>query len=780
MKKLISFGILLLTCFNSAFALIEEFVNPPQEAKPIVIWQWMNGVVSKEGITRDLEAFAKAGIGGVQNFQIGGKIQTHLSDSSVTIGSPKWKDLMRHAINECARLGLSFGTHNCPGWSSSAYPTVKPEDSMQKIVWSYGERPEVDSLYNYYEDIVTLAVPANKDVVKISEIIEVRSENQTVPDGYQKIRIGHTTNGRTNGNNSPESGMGLECDKMSKEAVRKYWSSYPAMLLEIAGEHAGKTFSRIEIDSYEAGAQDWTPLMMEEFKQRTGYDLLPWLVNLTLGSTVESEEATAKFKADWKNVIEDLYAENYYGEMSRLVHQTTGMKLLVQPYGKPLDTAKVCAALPDDLLCCEFWTRPSNWGGRSAQKMGKIVREGRLFGEGFTAWPLKAWSDAPSDLKPIADHNFTLGVNSMMLHAAAQNPWGDNAVPGMAFGKWGTQFSPNQTWWTTGGKAFFSYLARCQALLQQGVTDDDLSALTMTEGVECIHKKNGNDDIYFVVNAAGRVGEVEVLELSGNRHANHYNPMTGEAYGMKPSPVSRGWKHKLSLNPGESAFIVMEKTRMPEERVDESVELLTEIPGPWRISFPGISEIETDKLQSWTENSREDIKYHSGAATYTARVNLPLKTFRKNRNIGNSFILDLGNVWNVAVVRVNGSEKADTLWMKPFAADITDLLHAGDNEIEITVINLWTNRMIGDEHYPDDAEWSEPFVYEYTPEKPEVGRFLESVPQWVKDGTQRPSANRKTFTDFKFFTDKSELVPSGLLGPVMLMVSRKNKQILKM
>jgi len=97
---------------------------PKQSADPT--YQY-NGIV---------EAFKAAGISGVQQFLVGGPMQTGVSDSTNAIGTDSWRQLMRHAILECQRLGLSFGTHNCPGWSSSAFPTVTPEYSMQRLTWS--------------------------------------------------------------------------------------------------------------------------------------------------------------------------------------------------------------------------------------------------------------------------------------------------------------------------------------------------------------------------------------------------------------------------------------------------------------------------------------------------------------------------------------------------------------------------------------------------------------------------------------------------------------------
>src|SRR5207249_3690970 len=86
---------------KQADQLAAGFQNPPESAKPIIIWQWMNGVVSREGITADLEAYKRAGLGGVQNFQIGGPNQVLIDDPSVQIGNEKWRELMRFAMDEC-------------------------------------------------------------------------------------------------------------------------------------------------------------------------------------------------------------------------------------------------------------------------------------------------------------------------------------------------------------------------------------------------------------------------------------------------------------------------------------------------------------------------------------------------------------------------------------------------------------------------------------------------------------------------------------------------------
>src|SRR5437867_13441750 len=116
MNKLITLFCLLAASASGATAepsptLEEGFHNPPLEARPWTLWQWMNGNISKEGITADLEAFQKAGLGGAQSFHL----DYGLPQGPVKFLSPQWLDLYLHAAKEADRLGIEIGTHNCGG-----------------------------------------------------------------------------------------------------------------------------------------------------------------------------------------------------------------------------------------------------------------------------------------------------------------------------------------------------------------------------------------------------------------------------------------------------------------------------------------------------------------------------------------------------------------------------------------------------------------------------------------------------------------------------------------
>ncbi|MGV8096849.1 MAG: glycosyl hydrolase [Mangrovibacterium sp.] len=188
---------------------------------------------------------------------------------------------------------------------------------------------------------------------------------------------------------------------------------------------------------------------------------------------------------------------------------------------------------------------------------------------------------------------------------------------------------------------------------------------------------------------------------------------------------------------------------------------------PWEVSFPsgwGAPEkIQLPKLISWSEHNDSGVKYFSGTAIYKTQIDISPDILSKNyKNI-----LDLGDVQVIAEVSVNGKLQG-VLWKKPYSVDITNSLSPGINKIEVCVTNLWVNRLIGDQQYPDDCEW--------TTETGSTakGFGLKKIPEWVVNNTPRPSLQRKAFVAWKWpHLEKKELLPSGLLGPVRIITEVK-------
>jgi hypothetical protein len=181
------------------------------------------------------------------------------------------------------------------------------------------------------------------------------------------------------------------------------------------------------------------------------------------------------------------------------------------------------------------------------------------------------------------------------------------------------------------------------------------------------------------------------------------------------------------------------------------------VTGPWQLKFPpnwgAPPQVALEKLISWTDHKDPGVKYFSGTATYTRRVDLPASLFGPDKLA----LLDLGRVKNIAEVTLNG-KNLGVLWKPPFRVDVTGVAKPGPNRLEVRVTNNWPNRLIGDERLPpDDRTWA--------------GARLAEWPQWVLAGKPLPKTQRYTWTTWRHYTADSPLFPSGLLGPVAVRVA---------
>jgi hypothetical protein len=125
------------------------------------------------------------------------------------------------------------------------------------------------------------------------------------------------------------------------------------------------------------------------------------------------------------------------------------------------------------------------------------------------------------------------------------------------------------------------------------------------------------------------------------------------------------------------------------------------------------------------------------------------------------WILDLGRVEVIAEVSLNG-QPLGILWKPPFQLDISEAAKPGLNELAIKVVNLWPNRLIGDEQLPEDCQWR----------PQEEGASLVEWPKWLLEGRASP-VGRRTFATWKHWSKDSPLLPSGLLGPVKLSAEKR-------
>jgi len=524
---------LLIVAFFAALGPIraqtleEGFKAPPDSAKPHTWYHMMNGNVTKEGITCDFEALAKAGIGGVQMFDAGCAIPP----GPLKFNSDAWFDMFAHAHKEAKRLGLEICIPNCSGWSSSGGPWNPPANGMKVVRFTEtaatgpsrfsGVLPREKKDNGFYDDIAVLAYPTPKEKANISNlanktfasrgnvnrdtksapknavvakdaVIDLTSKMKKdgtlewdVPAGdWTILRIGYICNGRCN-HPASEKGRGLEVDKLSASAMDYHFDQYVTRLCKTLGIEPGKIgetgFNNILVDSYEVGLQNWTQGFDKTFEKRMGYSLTRYLP-VFAGRTVGSTEETERFLEDFRRVVADLFAENYAGRLTELCHQH-GLLCSIEPYGNcPADNLQYGQDI--DIPMAEYWSTAARGahhsGGIGNSRLAATLAHvwGRRYAatESFTASPGPGgrWLTTPYHIKAQGDKVFAAGINRIIYHRFTHQPWpGNKYVPGMTMGRWGMHLDRTQTWWPLAND-WFRYQARCQWMLQEGTFAADV------------------------------------------------------------------------------------------------------------------------------------------------------------------------------------------------------------------------------------------------------------------------------------------------------------------
>ena len=242
-----------------------------------------------------------------------------------------------------------------------------------------------------------------------------------------------------------------------------------------------------------------------------------------------------------------------------------------------------------------------------------------------------------------------------------------------------------------------------------------------------IHRTLEDADIYFLSNSSEEKITVAPIFRIYDKQPEAWNPQTSEIRVLPEfSQVAEGIKVPLVLEPLESIFVIFKEKPCCEvgNNYPKKVCLRT-LEGPWNLAFNsekrGPSEIIVlDKLEDWSKNEDERIKYYSGSVMYT-------HTFDLERMPADEVYIDLGKVMVMARVWLNG-EYVGGVWTYPHRLNIKKYLRKGENELQIEVVNNWKNRLIGDFSLPKE--------------------------------------DRRTWTNQSIWTENSPLQPSGLLGPV--------------
>jgi hypothetical protein len=249
-----------------------------------------------------------------------------------------------------------------------------------------------------------------------------------------------------------------------------------------------------------------------------------------------------------------------------------------------------------------------------------------------------------------------------------------------------------------------------------------------------VHRRLIDGDVYWVSHRNDRAEDVEASFRIQGKAPELWHAETGTVEPASYRTAEGRTIVPLTLQPNDAVFVVFRKaTKAPSRTIAKPVEIrLASLEGPWDVAFQpnrgAPAKVTLSALASWHQSGDPGVKYFSGTGTYTKALSAPAEWFKPGATIW----LDLGDVKNIAEVTVNG-KPLGTFWKRPFRMDVTSALKPGANSLEIKVINLWVNRLIGDQ--------------------------------------QEGVTKKYTYTAQQFYRADSPLLPSGLIGPVQVIRS---------
>jgi hypothetical protein len=252
-----------------------------------------------------------------------------------------------------------------------------------------------------------------------------------------------------------------------------------------------------------------------------------------------------------------------------------------------------------------------------------------------------------------------------------------------------------------------SNLTITEVLKQDGIVPD-VSVQTDNKNnlFDYIHRRVGEKEIYFIINRRATMAQANFTFRVKGKQAEIWNPINGETRAAGSFKENdKTITLPLELGPYGSLFIVFEKPlakaiSQKNEGNYLKFKPLMNLEAPWKVTFEKKwgepKPVLLDTLKSWTESPETNIKYFSGTASYGKTFDLPA-SFEK----GQVTSIDLGKVKDVAEVWLNG-KNLGVVWCEPYRVDATNAVKLKGNILEVKVVNLWNNRLVGDANLPKE------------------------------------------------------------------------------
>jgi hypothetical protein len=462
-------------------AVRRGFENPPDNSRIMMRWWWFGPAVTKPEVEREIRAMKAAGIGG---FEVAPTYPMTLDDPEHGIVnlpylSPGFLDALHFAAQTANRLGMRFDLNLGSGWPYGGPNTPVTQASGSLRVVKTSPPAGATSLplpsLSVGENLlaVFLVRPAGSSWKDIRPLpIDAVSAGrlalpETLPDARMVVFFIASRTGMMV-KRPAVNGEGFVLDHLDHAAVENHLKKVADPMMEaLADDPPYSVFS----DSLEVYGADWTPKLVEEFRKRRGYDIIPHLP--ALAGDVGPETYDVRY--DWGRTMTELLEENYLQQIHTWARQHH-TKFRAQVYGPPGATlsSNAFADLPEGEGANWRGFSPIRWAASANHLSGQSVTSS----ESFTWTHTLPFGATPLDLKAEADVDFLEGSNQLIGHGWPYSPPYATA-PGWTHYAAGALNDANP-WWIV-MPDLSRYMQRVSYLLRQGSPVNDVALLLPTE-----------------------------------------------------------------------------------------------------------------------------------------------------------------------------------------------------------------------------------------------------------------------------------------------------------
>ncbi len=500
MKRILG-SILVCLCVGALSAQSISWPEITINSKPSARWWWMGNAVDKENLSRNLDAYAKAGMGTMEITPIYGVNGNDANEISFL--SDGWMNMLRHTENEAKRLGMQIDMNTGTGWPFGG-PEVGIADAACKLfVTEYkisggqvldSKIEPQDEKQRPYAKLSKLmafnlySVGREEGTTKCYDLTAKVKGGQLhwkAPKGEWRLIAAFCGKTLQKVKRAAPGGEGYVMNHFSGRAVKNYLGRFErAFSGEFGQGKIGETTPyphNFFNDSYEVYGADWTDDLFEQFARRRGYKLEEHLPEFL---SAKRTDTTCRIVSDYRETLAELLQENFTRQWTDWAHKH-GTVTRNQAHGSPGNLIDIYATV--DIPECEGFglsdfgiaglrkdslTRPNDsdfsmlkYASSAAHIAGKPFTSSETF-----TWLTEHFRTSLSQCKPDMDLMFVSGVNHMYFHGTAYSP-SEAAWPGWKFYA-AIDMSPTNSIWRD-APAFFKYITRCQSFLQLGKPDND-------------------------------------------------------------------------------------------------------------------------------------------------------------------------------------------------------------------------------------------------------------------------------------------------------------------